>query len=574
MASEASGAKGAVTWGVGVAVVAAVIAGALYMSGFFSPPELPETATNPVVSGEAAPETATAPSQQAAVNNDETVDPEPENSLPPPAIDVVRVEPDGSTVIAGKATPGSRITILLDGDEQGVVEAGADGAFVSLLTLPVAEGPRILSVLAQLDDLSTPSDDQIILAPSVSQVAESGSEESSPDPTAVVEAEQSNEDQSASLEIEQEDASTADQTTSEQPDPEVTVKPEPSDENQIASLATEEEETSTTDSPAVVEPAAEPFLPSTNAQTVDPENATDGLKPDSDASGATQPDAEPETPSEKTAEEETVPTVKEVVALDEDTETTEPISEGSTPTEPTVVATETSDVEDQTVAEASSGSPIEVQASSPEALSAPSASTTPAVSGSEENSPSAPEPAPVAVLRAGVDGVELVQPPKPEAPSAVTRIALDTISYSDTGEVLLSGRGQGSSVVRIYLDNTPVTDFGVDRDGRWKGRLAGIQPGVYTLRLDELDDGGRVLSRLETPFKREAPEALQPPVSEALADTPLIRAVTVQTGDTLWAISRERYGDGVLYVRVFEANKESIKNPDLIYPGQVFTIPE
>ncbi len=51
-------------------------------------------------------------------------------------------------------------------------------------------------------------------------------------------------------------------------------------------------------------------------------------------------------------------------------------------------------------------------------------------------------------------------------------------------------------------------------------------------------------------------------------------SVTVQTGDTLWAISRDRYGDGLLYVRVFEANRESIKNPDLIYPGQVFTIPE
>ena len=51
-------------------------------------------------------------------------------------------------------------------------------------------------------------------------------------------------------------------------------------------------------------------------------------------------------------------------------------------------------------------------------------------------------------------------------------------------------------------------------------------------------------------------------------------AVTVQKGDTLWAISRESYGEGVLYVRVFEANRDRIRNPDLIYPGQVFTIPE
>jgi nucleoid-associated protein YgaU len=50
--------------------------------------------------------------------------------------------------------------------------------------------------------------------------------------------------------------------------------------------------------------------------------------------------------------------------------------------------------------------------------------------------------------------------------------------------------------------------------------------------------------------------------------------VTVQPGFTLWGIAQERYGDGVLYVQVFEANKDKIKNPDLIYPGQVFSVPE
>ena len=53
-----------------------------------------------------------------------------------------------------------------------------------------------------------------------------------------------------------------------------------------------------------------------------------------------------------------------------------------------------------------------------------------------------------------------------------------------------------------------------------------------------------------------------------------IGVVTVQPGFTLWAIAREKYGKGDLYVRVFEANRERIKDPDLIYPGQVFTVPE
>lgn len=185
-------------------------------------------------------------------------------------------------------------------------------------------------------------------------------------------------------------------------------------------------------------------------------------------------------------------------------------------------------------------------------------------------------PGQVTVLRAGADGVEVLQSAT-LVPELLDKIALDTISYSDEGQVQLSGRAQGHSVVRIYLDNTAVADMTTDDRGNWSGRITGIRPGIYTLRLDELDAAGAVLSRLETPFKRESPEALRPPQNpqgEAPSDTPLIRAVTVQAGDTLWAISRERYGDGILYVRVFEANRNRIRDPDLIYPGQVFSIPE
>lgn len=184
-----------------------------------------------------------------------------------------------------------------------------------------------------------------------------------------------------------------------------------------------------------------------------------------------------------------------------------------------------------------------------------------------------PEAAPnqVAVLRAGPDGVEVIQPPTPE-PAA--RIALDTISYSSAGDVLLSGRARGESVVRVYLDNTAIADLGTDEAGRWSGNLTGIDPGVYTLRLDELDDAGKVIGRLETPFQREAPETLAAPDPDSPAAAQPVRAVTVQAGDTLWAISQERYGDGFLYVRLFQANRDNIRNPDLIYPGQVFTVPD
>src|SRR5690606_33658079 len=49
--------------------------------------------------------------------------------------------------------------------------------------------------------------------------------------------------------------------------------------------------------------------------------------------------------------------------------------------------------------------------------------------------------------------------------------------------------------------------------------------------------------------------------------------VTVQPGHTLWAIGNGQFGDGIRYVQVYEANRDAIRDPDIIYPSQVFTIP-
>lgn len=49
---------------------------------------------------------------------------------------------------------------------------------------------------------------------------------------------------------------------------------------------------------------------------------------------------------------------------------------------------------------------------------------------------------------------------------------------------------------------------------------------------------------------------------------------TVVSGDTLWGIAKKYYGNGAMYTKIYEANSGVIKNPNLIYPGQVFTIPE
>ena len=151
-------------------------------------------------------------------------------------------------------------------------------------------------------------------------------------------------------------------------------------------------------------------------------------------------------------------------------------------------------------------------------------------------------------------------------------ISIDTIGYSDDGSVQLSGRATGrDGSVRVYLDNTAMIDLPVDARGRWRGDLPHVDGGVYTLRVDEMSPQGEVVSRAETPFKREDPAVLA--AQSGPQDAP-VKAVTVQTGNTLWAIARDRYGEGVMYVRVFEANRDAIRDPDLIYPGQVFNLPD
>jgi len=74
-----------------------------------------------------------------------------------------------------------------------------------------------------------------------------------------------------------------------------------------------------------------------------------------------------------------------------------------------------------------------------------------------------------------------------------------------------------------------------------------------------------VLSRLETPFDY-SPVASVQEVRE--------RKIVVQRGDYLWKFAQQYYGAGLRYSVIYSANSELIRDPNLIYPGQVFTVPE
>ena len=175
------------------------------------------------------------------------------------------------------------------------------------------------------------------------------------------------------------------------------------------------------------------------------------------------------------------------------------------------------------------------------------------------------------VLLADDEGVKVIQ--GSVGPNVMTDVLFDTINYSKDGGVAVTGRGRPEAIVRFYVDNAPVASTSVDQEGYWSADLSDVKAGIYTLRLDQLDLSGKVSSRIESPFKRENRDLLAGQIKD-IASPARINVITVQPGNTLWAISRERYGRGILYVQVFDANKDKIRDPDLIYPGQIFDLPD
>lgn len=175
---------------------------------------------------------------------------------------------------------------------------------------------------------------------------------------------------------------------------------------------------------------------------------------------------------------------------------------------------------------------------------------------------------PLAVLmpRSGTGPSRIIQNPEP-VPRGLGQeiLLLETVDYDDEGRALVGGRGQVGVVILVYLNGRPAGQTTVGPDGRWQVSLEGEVPfGVHTLRIDQLDATGRVVARVESPFSRAE-------MMTAMADE---TAVIVQPGNSLWRIARRIYGEGVRYSVIYEANQASIRDPDLIYPGQVFIVPK
>ena len=205
----------------------------------------------------------------------------------------------------------------------------------------------------------------------------------------------------------------------------------------------------------------------------------------------------------------------------------------------------------------------------------------------------------VALVTPNKPTVVLSQPaaPKPAAGAVV----VETVEIEPGGKFHVSGQARPGAALRLYLNDSFVTSVTAGTDGRFAVTInEGVAPGSYRVRLDEASSSGTVRARAEVPFNvpdttasmsaqataSKRPDSAAPRLAAAGATVlpdggsppstvvvPKITTTTVSRGDSLWRLSQVSYGAGTRYAVIYKANRGQIRNPNLIYPGQVFVLP-
>lgn len=148
---------------------------------------------------------------------------------------------------------------------------------------------------------------------------------------------------------------------------------------------------------------------------------------------------------------------------------------------------------------------------------------------------------------------------------ATAEPTLDIIDFDQEGRMTLAGRAPANSKIALYLDDRLLGSTDADGQGRWAFIPRENLPiGRHELRVDQVDDAGKVIARIVQPIEQPDFAALTPGAAQ----------VVVQPGNSLWRLARRTYGDGLRFSVIYEANKERVRDPDLIYPGQVLSLPQ
>ena len=444
-----------------------------------------------------------------------------------PSIDVVRIDAAGAGIVAGQAAPGAKVVLRLDGREVAATVVEPGGGFVSFFDVELGSAPKVLSVEAQV------ATGPILTAGEGVIVAPAGSEPPDIAPTL----------QSPPI------ARSSGKIATNEPE-----RPTAS----ASSAGRELAEATVGEVAAVRSPPAFPITGQDAASILRPSgtgmDATSGEAGGGETKvGEASPSPRPRAsrPGDMASRGAAAPSVRTTASASPG----EPMS----PTAPDASAGGRSD------AFAAPSDPAEPDPDTPAPAAAAPASSAPQLPPELSHAVEPVAPRPPRLYRIGAAGVTAIDGGR--APSTREELGIDAISYDAAGEVRITGHAAPDETLRIYLDGAPVLDAQAGPDGAWSSPLRGVDTGVYTLRIDAVAPDGTVTERVETPFQRTAPEIA------AAARRAGATAITVQPGFTLWAISVGYFGTGMRYVQLFEANRGLIRDPDLIYPGQVFALP-
>ncbi|MEI9411528.1 LysM peptidoglycan-binding domain-containing protein [Mesorhizobium salmacidum] len=271
-----------------------------------------------------------------------------------------------------------------------------------------------------------------------------------------------------------------------------------------------------------------------------------------------------------------------------------------------------------------------------ELLTVPAPETKPApATGDQAAAPAAEAPATVAPATAApaATAPAVVEakpdPAAPAAPAAAVaepKIVVEAVEI-EGNKIFVAGLADPGRKVRAYANDILLGDAQTSSDGHFLVEATrDIPVGNYTIHVDGLDaDGAKVVARAAVPFDREPGEAVAAvapaetkPAAPAAAEAPAAPApavaaaapaetapatgapaaiaaatppsevpeivspklehadgaVIIRRNDTLWRISRRVYGHGTRYSTIYLANQDQIRNPNRIWPGQVFKVPE
>jgi nucleoid-associated protein YgaU len=153
----------------------------------------------------------------------------------------------------------------------------------------------------------------------------------------------------------------------------------------------------------------------------------------------------------------------------------------------------------------------------------------------------------------------------PGEPPAAGTLSLDTAEIDAQGRLALAGHAAAGASLNVYAGEKLVGTVTADDKGNWSLQAEKPRGGEKTeLRIDQLTPGSSTVARrVAVPF--------EPPADMSVPGT---RMYVVKPGNSLWWLARRSYGNGVRYTVIYQANRDHIRDPNLIYPGQVFLIPK